>query len=111
MQLSMKSRKFLDLMKTRNFRDSPIGELSPRDAVLELSERAAGLAPSSFNAERYTVDVIFSSGAAVERSDLQGALPRSAGDDQRGCGSQRIIGGRRCSMPTTGPPAARSTAR
>ena len=43
-----------------------------RDAVLELSERAAELAPSSFNAERYTVDVIFSSGAAVERSDLQG---------------------------------------
>jgi hypothetical protein len=43
-----------------------------RDAVLELSERAAELAPASFNAERYTVDVIFSSGAAVERTDLQG---------------------------------------
>ena len=47
-------------------------EFFTRDAVLELSERAAELAPSSFNAERYTVDVIFSSGAAVERSDLQG---------------------------------------
>ena len=43
-----------------------------RDAVLDLVERGAELAPASFNAERYTVDVIFSSGAAVERSDLQG---------------------------------------
>jgi hypothetical protein len=43
-----------------------------RDAVLDLVERAAELAPSSFNAERYTVDCVFSSGAAVERSDLQG---------------------------------------
>ena len=50
----------------------PNPEFFTRDAVLELSERAAELAPASFNAERYTVDVIFSSGAAVERSDLQG---------------------------------------
>ena len=51
----------------------PIGDkVFTRDAVLELSERAAELAPSSFNPATYTVDVIFSSGAAVERSDLQG---------------------------------------
>ncbi|MGA7237323.1 MAG: hypothetical protein WBY44_16680, partial [Bryobacteraceae bacterium] len=49
-----------------------LGNLFTRDAVLELSERAAELAPSSFNPATYTVDVIFSSGAAVERSDLQG---------------------------------------
>jgi hypothetical protein len=43
-----------------------------RDAVLDLVERSAELAPSTFSAENFTVDVIFSSGAAVERSDLQG---------------------------------------
>ena len=47
-------------------------DLITRDAVLELTERAAELAPSSFNPATYTVDVIFSSGAAVERTDLQG---------------------------------------
>ncbi len=45
-----------------------------RDAVLELSERAAELAPSSFNPATYTVDCVFSSGSAVERNDLQGRL-------------------------------------
>ena len=56
--------QFAELLNLNNFHT--------RDAVLELSERAAELAPSSFNPATYTVDVIFSSGAAVERTDLQG---------------------------------------
>jgi hypothetical protein len=47
-------------------------ELFLRDAVLELSERAAELAPQSFNSDAYTCEVVFSSGAGVERSDRLG---------------------------------------
>ncbi len=83
MQLLTEIRQF-DGFENAQFVQCPnLGQVFTRDAVLELSERAAELAPSSFNAERYTVDVIFSSGAAVERSDLQGryleVLEMSAG--------------------------------
>ena len=47
-------------------------ELFVRDAVLELSERAAELAPQSFNSDAFTCEVVFSSGAGVERSDRLG---------------------------------------
>ncbi len=78
---------------------SPIGaKVFTRDAVLELSERAAELAPSSFNAERYTVDVIFSSGAGRRAQRLTGPVSRSLGDDQRrrrSVGIHRSAGARR----------------
>jgi hypothetical protein len=43
-----------------------------RDAALALTERAAELAPASFNAENFTVDVVFSAGSPVQRSDRLG---------------------------------------
>jgi hypothetical protein len=73
MQSSTEMSQFATFDQKPQFAGFPkLGNFFTRDAVLELSERAAELAPSSFNAERYTVDVIFSSGAAVERTDLQG---------------------------------------
>ena len=67
MQLSTEMPKSWAFAQSTNFVD-----LLTRDAVLELSERAAELAPSSFNPATYTVDCVFSSGSAVERNDLQG---------------------------------------
>ena len=46
----------------------PLSTEFTREAALDLVERAAEHAPASFNAESYTVDCVFSTGAAVERA-------------------------------------------
>ncbi len=59
----------------------------------DLFTRAAAVEPSSYNAERGTVEVVFSTGADVARRDLGGAYVERLRMDQGAWNLSQLIGG------------------